>query len=85
MTEEQKVGLGVVIIAGAIVVGYLVSLVIPAKHFPRTAGLLSSNAVIGALAWGGVPVAGNLTLPFAYLSFFGVMCTVALDTGKNIW
>jgi hypothetical protein len=43
-------GLAVMLGVGAIVVGYLVYCIVPANHFPRTAGLLTANLVLGVLA-----------------------------------
>lgn len=57
---REDAGLGVLIGVGAIVVGYLVYCIVPADHFPRTAGLLAANAFVGGLAHYGLPVAGEL-------------------------
>jgi hypothetical protein len=54
VTPEQKFGVGVLILIGAIVAGYIVRCVVPARHFPRTAGLLAANAVAAGLAVAGV-------------------------------
>lgn len=52
------VALGVLIGAGAIVIGYIVRMVVPNKHFPWTAGVLASNVVIAAFAYAGMKIAG---------------------------
>lgn len=57
---NQAAGLGVLIGVAAIVAGYLVSCMVPANHFPRTAGLVTANAIIGSLAYAGVDVAGEM-------------------------
>lgn len=54
MTPEQKIGLGALMLMGAVVVGYIVSCIVPARHYPRIAGVLAANAVIAGLAVAGV-------------------------------
>ncbi len=60
MMTNRGAGLAVLIAAGAIVAGYLVYRIVPPKHFPRTAGLLAANVIVGALAYAGNEIAGEM-------------------------
>jgi hypothetical protein len=77
--QYQAIALGVLIGVGAIVIGYVVRLIVPNKHFPRTAGLLASNAVIAALAYAKVTVAGTMLVWWLAVSFFAAYVTVTTD------
>lgn len=54
----EDLGLAVLIGVGAIVIGYIVRIIVPNKHFPWTAGLLATNAVVAGFAYAGVQAAG---------------------------
>jgi hypothetical protein len=69
VTPEQQFALGVLILIGAIVVGYVVRCVVPDRHYPRTAGLLAANALPAGLAVFGIEAA-------AYVVFILVFLTV---------
>lgn len=79
-TEYQALGLGVVISVAAIVGGYLIRLAVPPKHFPRTAGLLAGNGIVGGFAWWGVEPAGTALIWFLALSLlFGIFVVFVAD------
>lgn len=82
MTDGQKIGLGVLFFIAAIVVGYIVFCLVPAKHYPRTAGVLAANALVAGLALAGFEPAGALTVWLATLSFFFVVFH-AIEADKN--
>lgn len=55
-------------VIGSVVVGYIVSCVVPAKHYPRTAGVLAANAVLAAFTFAGVDPAAYIAIWFALFS-----------------
>ena len=77
--QYQMIGLGVLIAVGAVLIGYIVRLVIPDKHFPWTAGLLASNAVIALPAYAGVKIAGPLLLWWLFCSMFAATASFIAD------
>jgi hypothetical protein len=77
--EQQMVALGVLIGAGAIVVGYIVKLLVPKKHFPWTAGVLASNVVVAAFAYAGVKIAGIILPPWLIGSILVRSCSLIAD------
>lgn len=83
MTGDQKIGLGALFFIAAIVVGYVVFRLVPAKHYPRTAGALAANALVAALALAGLEPAGTLTVWVAVLSFIFVTFH-AFEADKNL-
>jgi hypothetical protein len=50
----QEIGLGIVMFMVALISGYLTYRVVPTRHFPRTTGLLTANAMLGVLIWIGM-------------------------------
>lgn len=65
----QAVGLGVIVGVASIVVGYLVYLAMPRRHFPATTGLLASNLFIAVLGYFGVVVAQYMLVWWLMASF----------------
>lgn len=68
MTSSQNYGLGTLIVIGALVVGYCVYRLVPEKHFPLVAGVLSADAVIAGLALWGIGVAGDILIWFVVVT-----------------
>ena len=68
--DFSGLGLGVLIGIGAIVVGYVVSQIAPKQHYPRIAGVLASDAVVGGLTYVGVE-------PAAYMLVWWVLFSLA--------
>lgn len=77
--QHQMIGLGVLIGVGAILLGYVVRLFVPAKHFPWTAGLLASNAVVAACAYAGVSIAGVMIEGWLIASIFAFAISLRVD------
>jgi hypothetical protein len=77
--QYRMIGLGVLIGAGAILIGYIVKLVVPNKHFPWTAGLLASNVVVALPAYVGVEIAGPLLMGWLFCSMFVATASVIAD------
>jgi hypothetical protein len=77
--QYQMIGLGVLIGVCAILLGYIVRLAVPNKHFPWTAGLLASNAVVALPAYAGVKIAGPLLMGWLLCSMFVAVVTFRVD------
>lgn len=70
MTQHQVYGLGTLMTIGAVLIGYIVYLIVPTKHFPIIAGVLAADAVMGALAFYGVDPAGEILVWFLLATGF---------------
>lgn len=79
MTPHQQMGLGALMVIGSIVTGYVVSCVVPAKHYPRTAGVLATNAVMAALTFAGVDPAAYIVVWLAIFSIFPIGYAIESD------
>lgn len=77
--QNQMAGLGVLIGSGAIVVGYIVKIIVPNKHFPWTAGVLAANVVVAAFAYAGVKIAGTMLPAWLLGSMFAVSISLYAD------
>jgi hypothetical protein len=84
VTSNQLLGLGVLFVIGSIVVGYIVFCLVPAKHYPRTAGVLAANACMGGLTAAGIEPAAYIVVWMAFASMYALMHTVDSDIrGRN--
>ena len=83
MSSNQIVGLGLLIGLGAVAVGYLVSNLVPRQHFPRTAGVLATNAVIAGFAVAGVEVAAQMLGWFVLITVAAAWQLVGADADER--
>jgi hypothetical protein len=83
MTPEQKLGLGALMLIGAIVVGYIVRCVVPARHYPRTGGFLAANASIAGLTVAGVEPAAHMIFWVAVASLYPAGIWAIEEDGKD--
>ena len=79
MTQAQLIGLAMLMAVAAVVIGYLIAIIVPREHFPRTAGVLASATAIGALAVGGVDGSALIVGPWAVLSTIAAGFAASLD------
>jgi hypothetical protein len=77
--QYQAIGLGVLIGVGAILAGYLVKMVVPKKHFPWTAAVLATNAVVAVFAYWGVKIAGIMLPGWLTVSMFAAAFAFRVD------
>jgi hypothetical protein len=70
-------GLSIIIACAAVIAGYVVSLVIPSRHFPKTAGILVAIMIVAGLSYAGIQAASDfLTIWAAILGVLAVSCAI---------
>jgi hypothetical protein len=79
MTPEQKIGLGAIMLIGAVVVGYVVRCVVPKQHYPRVAGVLAANVSLAGLAVAGIEPAVSIIVFGSVLSVYAGFYAAGAD------
>jgi hypothetical protein len=76
-------GLSIIIACASVIAEYIVSLVVPQRHFPKTAGILVAMMIVAGLSYAGIQAASDfLTIWATILGVLAVSCAMNEGWGE---